>query len=159
MKINSKSIADYLIHFCHQHGDLITNLKLQKLVYYAQAWYLALYDQPLFPEDFQAWASGPVQPELYECYKKNKWNPISEDVGEIDLPQQIKDHLKEIIEVYGKYESYYLERMTQEELPWLKARGGIPIDEESTAVISKQAMQAFYKTLLDDAEENQSEVA
>ncbi|MGK7872992.1 MAG: Panacea domain-containing protein [Xenococcaceae cyanobacterium] len=158
-QITANSIADYIIHFYHQHGDLITNLKLQKLVYYAQAWYLALYDKSLFSEDFQAWISGPVQPQLYERFKKYKWNPISEDAGEIELLQQIEDHLIEVIEVYGKYEAYYLERMTQEETPWLKARGGIPSDRESTAVISKQEMQAFYKTLLDDEEKAQAEVA
>ena len=54
------------------------NLKLQKLVYYAQAWHLALRDVPLFEEDFEAWVHGPVIPALYQEYKKFGWRPILE---------------------------------------------------------------------------------
>ncbi len=58
-KVTSDIIADYVIYFYHEHGDCITNLKLQKLVYYIQAWYLALNkNTPLFNEDFQAWVHG-----------------------------------------------------------------------------------------------------
>jgi uncharacterized phage-associated protein len=155
----ANAVANYIIHFCHERGDLITNLHLQKLVYYAQAWYLALHDKPLFEEELQAWASGPVQPELYERFKTFKWNPISEDTGKVDLPKHVEDHLLEVMDVYGKYNAFYLERMTQEEEPWVKARGGIPRDEHSTAVISKKDMQEFYKTLADGEEEDKAEAA
>lgn len=154
----AQAVANYIIHFCHEHGDGLTNLHLQKLVYYAQAWYLALYDKPLFDEDLQAWASGPVQPELYERFKKFKWNPISEDGGKVELPQQVEEHLQEVMEVYGKYNAFYLERMTQQEDPWLKARGKTPRDEHSTAIISRKNMQDFYKALA-DGEEDKAEAA
>lgn len=149
-------VADWIVHFCHQHGELVTNLHLQKLVYYAQAWYLALYEKPLFDEEFQAWTSGPVQPELYDRFKKYKWNPIAED-REVKLPQNVEKHLGEVMGIYGKYNVLYLERMTHEEAPWIKARGGIPLDENSTAIISKQQMQEFYKTLLEYVEEEKTE--
>ncbi|OQY42717.1 MAG: hypothetical protein B6240_13665 [Desulfobacteraceae bacterium 4572_87] len=51
-------------------GDLISNLKLQKLVYYAQGFYLALYDEPLFNEPIEAWTHGPVIRELYRSYNE-----------------------------------------------------------------------------------------
>ena len=79
----ANAIADYIIKCCRDRGELITNLHLQKLVYYAQAWYLALYDKPLFDEEFQSWISGPVQPELHDRFKSYKWNPISERKGRI----------------------------------------------------------------------------
>lgn len=147
----ANAVADYIIRFYHKHGDLITNLKLQKLVYYAQAWHLGLYNKPLFDEEFQAWISGPVQPELYERFKKYQWNPISED-NETVLPEHIEEHLQEIIQVYGKYEAYYLERMTHEEEPWIIARAGIPSDQSSNAVISQQDMQRFYQPTSDGEE-------
>ena len=147
----ANAVADYIICFYHQHGDLITNLKLQKLVYYAQAWYLGLYNKPLFDEDFHAWVSGPVQPELYDRFKKYQWNPISEH-KETVLPEHIEEHLQEIIQVYGKYEAYYLERMTHAEEPWIKARAGIPSDQSSNAVISQGDMQRFYQPTSDGEE-------
>ena len=153
----AKTVADYIIRFSQEHGDLVTNLKLQKLVYYAQAWYLALYDKPLFDEELQAWINGPVQPELYDRFKSYKWNPISDRPEKVELPEQIKDHLIEIIEVFGKYQAYYLERMIQGEDPWLNARRGIPWDEHATVAIEKQDMQTYYKTLLADDEKEEQE--
>ena len=67
-KITISDIADYFITKNHEYGDYITNLKLQKLVYYAQAWYLAFLDKPLFDEDFEAWVHGPVNRDLYDRY-------------------------------------------------------------------------------------------
>ncbi|MBO1345978.1 MAG: DUF4065 domain-containing protein [Hormoscilla sp. GUM202] len=149
----ANAVADYIIKFYHDHGELITNLHLQKLVYYAQAWYLALYDKPLFDEEFQAWISGPVQPELHDRFKSYKWNPISEHPEKVELPKHVEEHMLEVLEVYGRHNSFYLERMTQDEDPWRKARRGIPIGEPSTEVISKRSMQKYYKNLLEDEEE------
>ncbi len=148
----ANKVADFIVRFCHEHGDLITNLHLQKLVYYAQAWYLAWHEKPLFDEDFQAWISGPVQPELYERFKHYRWEPISEH-PEVELPKEIEEHLLEVMEAYGQYNSLYLERLSQEEDPWRKARRGTPIDEHSTALISKKSMLKYYQYLLEDDEE------
>ena len=62
---SAQQIADYLIAFSHSVGDPISNLKLQKLLYYAQAWYLALHNEPLFPESIEAWVHGPAVPPVY----------------------------------------------------------------------------------------------
>ena len=56
------SLANFLLVTCRESGEVLTNLKLQKLMYYSQAWHLALRDIPLFNEDFQAWVHGPVLP-------------------------------------------------------------------------------------------------
>ncbi len=79
-------IADYFIWLANNTGSFISNLKLQKLVYYAQAWYLAIHDQPLFNEEFEAWIHGPVIPVLYQKYKTFSWKPILQNV-ELKLPQ------------------------------------------------------------------------
>ena len=59
-EVSARQVAQFMISFSHEHGDPISNLKLQKLLYYAQAWFLALQDKPLFDERIEAWAHGPV---------------------------------------------------------------------------------------------------
>ncbi|HFD13273.1 MAG TPA: DUF4065 domain-containing protein [Crenotrichaceae bacterium] len=141
------AIADFFIGFAQKHGDYLTNLKLQKLVYYAQAWNLALYDKPLFDDDFQAWIHGPVCPKLYSKFKQYRWNPITEKPSDVTIPNDIKEHLIEIFDIYGKFSGYQLEQMTHAETPWIGARGNTPLDEASTAVIPKKAMKTFYSKL------------
>lgn len=145
--LTSNSIADFFISFAQKHGDYLTNLKLQKLVYYAQAWNLALNDKPLFDNDFQAWIHGPVCPSLYSKFKQYRWNPITEAPSDVTLPDVIEKHLIEVFDIYGQYSGYQLEQMTHAEAPWIDARGDALLDEASTAVIPKQAMKVFYSKL------------
>lgn len=136
-------IADYFINLANETGSFISNLKLQKLVYYAQAWYLAIYGKPLFEEDFQAWVHGPVIPELYQKYKKFSWRPIDEDVNP-NLPTPIQEFLSDVADEYFACDAYELERMTHIEDSWNQARGNIPMDEASEAIISKEWMKEYY---------------
>ena len=140
----ANAVADYFVRFAHEVGDPITNLKLQKLVYYAQAWHLALHGEPLIAEGFQAWVHGPVCHSLYQRFKRYGWNPISEDVTPSDLPEEVEAHLREVMEVYGGYSAWDLERLTHSEDPWLKARGDAPADEPSSNPISEEEMRRFY---------------
>lgn len=66
----SREIADYIILYFQEHGEPLTNLKLQKLLYYAKGWYLALYDKPLFNDKIEAWVHGPVVPSIYHAFKQ-----------------------------------------------------------------------------------------
>lgn len=143
------SVADFFISFAQIHGDCITNLKLQKLVYYAQAWHLAIFDAPLFEEEFQAWVHGPVCPPLYARFRDYRWNPISLDIEEPKISLDAKKYLTEVCEAYGQYSGYQLEQMTHTEAPWIEARGGIPLDEASTSIIAKQAMREYYAELIE----------
>jgi uncharacterized phage-associated protein len=136
--------ADYFIRFSHEVGDPITNLKLQKLVYYAQAWHLALHGRPLLAERFQAWVHGPVCPPLYQRFRHYGWNPISEDVAVPTLPDGVEEHLREVMEAYGGFSAWDLERLTHAEEPWIRARGGLAAHEPSTASISEDDMRSFY---------------
>lgn len=67
--ITYMDVADFFLAFANECGDFMSNLRLQKLVYYAQAWHLANYDTPLFEEDFEAWIHGPALPALYHHYE------------------------------------------------------------------------------------------
>lgn len=138
-------VADYLIAASHQHGDPVSNLKLQKLLYYAQAWHLALFDRPLYEEPIQAWVHGPVVYPVYRQYKDWAWQPIDQDPEIPDLDQSTKDHLDEVMRTYGTMTAYALECLTHEEHPWLNARVGLAMDEPSNAVISHADMRSYYR--------------
>lgn len=143
-RTTAREVADFFLSFAHEHGDNLSNLKLQKLVYYAQAWFLALCDAPLFDEDFQAWVHGPVCVPLYHDFKQYSWHPIMENPNMPMLDGDVREHLEEVYSVFASFSAYDLENMTHEEAPWLEARGELPIDEASTNVISREMMQAFY---------------
>jgi len=139
--------SDYLIWAAREQGEALTNLKLQKLLYYAQAWYLALYNRPLFDEDFEAWVHGPVLASQYFRFCGYVWKPITEEVLAPQLPERVKQHLDEIIETFGSETAIALERMTHAEQPWLEARGDLEPHESSTNRIRKESMQAFYRAM------------
>ncbi|HAK5374823.1 TPA: DUF4065 domain-containing protein [Salmonella enterica] len=142
------SVADYLLCFAQEHGDLMTPLKLQKMVFYADAWYMALNDgQELISAQFEAWVHGPVARELYSRFADYKWRPIDEEIQCPDLPDEVKKHLDEIYQVFGGYSAYELEQLTHQEKPWLSARGGIPEDAPCQNVIDKKVTAEFYRSM------------
>jgi uncharacterized phage-associated protein len=146
------AIADYFIWLANETGSYISNLKLQKLVYYAQAWYLAIYEQPLFDEDFEAWVHGPVIPDLYQKYKSFGWKPILKDVEPPVFSEEIQGFLEELTEVYFGCDAFELEQMTHREDPWIEARGNLPLDVPCNAMISKESMREYYKNRVGEEE-------
>ncbi len=142
-------VAQYIIGFSHEHGDPISNLKLQKLLYYAQAWHLALYDAPLFGDPIEAWVHGPVVPSVYGEYKMWSWRPIDVEPEEEDFDSQARDHLDEVMDVYAGLSAYDLEKLTHQEDPWRNARGDLQPDAPSNNVISHEDMRDYYKARVD----------
>jgi len=147
-KANAEDVADFFLAFANDTGETVTNLRLQKLVYYAQAWHLANYEKPLFEEDFEAWVHGPVVPALYRRYKEFGFKPIEKNVELEDVEKkfnkQTVSFLQEVADVYMQYTPYTLEQMTHREEPWIKARGSKGPAESCNVVISKKNMQDFY---------------
>ncbi len=146
--LSYKDVASFFLAFANESGEGITNLKLQKLVYYAQAWYLANYSDPLFDADFQAWVHGPVIPEMYHDYKDFGSGPVVTDIKMKDFDSKIdgdtKEYLDEVAKVYMPYGGYQLELMTHNEKPWTDARAGIEPDQRCENLIPKEAMREFY---------------
>ncbi|CAA2108963.1 hypothetical protein MBUL_04456 (plasmid) [Methylobacterium bullatum] len=136
-------------------GDSITHLKLQKLVYYAQAWSLALRGAPLFEEDLQAWAHGPVAESVYKVYRGAGWDalPPPEQVPEVSA--EVAEHLSSILATYGDFSAKHLERMTHSEAPWLEARGNLPLEARSSSPISKDLMGRFYNDLYERVDDEE----
>ncbi len=142
-------IANYFIWLANETGSFISNLKLQKLVYYAQAWHLAIHKKLLFEEDFEAWVHGPVIPSLYQKYKSFGWQPILEDAAP-QLPEDVSRFLDEVAKEYFACDTYELEQMTHVEEPWNLARGELLPDAPSNAVIKKEWMKEYYGTRVDE---------
>lgn len=143
--------ADYIILKTTEGGVSLNLLKLQKLVYYSQAWHLALYERPLFNGRFQAWVHGPVSRELYDRYKATKslYSPVtSEDIRSGFNPDQLTDegkhHIDEVLEVYAKYSGSQLEDLTHRETPWIQARKGFPPSARCENEIDENVMKTYY---------------
>lgn len=144
-RVTAQEIATYLIWLAHEHGSFISNLKLQKLLYYAQAWHLAVFERPLFVDQLEAWVHGPVVPSVYRRFRAYGFRNIDEPVDAPDLPEQTVQFLRELAERYLGIDAYALELMSHREDPWLNARGDLPPNKASRAKISEEDMRTYFK--------------
>lgn len=147
-KLNAQDIADFFLS-----KRSLSPKKIQKLVYYAYAWYITLYnqdagsiEQTLFEEEPEAWMHGPVFPSLYREYKDYGWRDVPKklfsknkisDKGTVDF-------LNDVWEKYGDFTADQLEFMTHQEDPWKKARAGTQEFASSKAKIDKKDIYEFY---------------
>lgn len=137
-----------LLYSADKGGELMTNMKLQKMLYYQQGFHLAYFGTPLFDEDIEAWMYGPVVPAIYEEYKSKGRNGI-EPNRELAFSFEQKNELalfNEVCKVYGAYSAIGLMNMTHEEMPWKST----PTGEGEGHVIAKDKMQSFFKKRLKD---------
>lgn len=141
-------IAHYFMAKSKKSGRKdFTNKKLQKLIFYAQAWNLVFNNEKIINDKFEAWIHGAAIPSLYRHYKKFGFSQIDEkyEDEEFDtLTEKEKTLLDEIWEVYGKYDADYLELLNHSEEPWQKARQNSTPFEPSRAVISEKDMKSYY---------------
>ena len=145
-------IADwFLCSIDRSAGEAITHLKLQKLVYYAQAWSLALFNQPLFKEDIEAWAHGPVIPSLFNKYRARGWRNLEAPATCPKFDKETEGLLREVLDIYGKYDAKYLERLTHQEGIWKEVRGDLPAERASNHIIPKDKMRKYYLKLYEEA--------
>jgi uncharacterized phage-associated protein len=149
-------VADYILRAANEAGEPVTNLKLQKLVYYCQAWSLALREKPLFDEKIKAWVHGPVIPQLYHRFKSAGNQPIDAEPEAPSLTEEECDLIDKVLDVYLGFSSWDLERLTHAEEPWIEARGGLPPGEPCETEISTQTMARFYRARSEAAAATQS---
>jgi uncharacterized phage-associated protein len=154
--INPLDAAKYFIVRAYEEekdGDM-TNMKLQKLLYYAQSLHLALYDAPLFTEEIQAWRYGPVCPSAYHYYCTYEGNqlPIPSDSSLSSIPAEIKELLEEVWAYFGVHGGPVLSDMTHEETPWQEARGDLPREAPSQEPLDIEEMKKLGKRKLTEIE-------
>jgi uncharacterized phage-associated protein len=141
--LTAKIVASLILEVAANHGDVLTNLKLQKLLYYVQAWYLALHDRPLFAEKFEASDLGPIEPTAFREFSAFVDQPIRLWVRNLEPPKAIRSHIEEVLEVYGRFSAFDLERLARDEEPWKAAR--LSLENRGSATISNDVMKQFYK--------------
>lgn len=137
-------VANLFLRWGNEEGDLITNLKMQKLLYYAQAWHLVFFKKPLFKEDVEAWELGPVLSAAYQEFKKFKFNPIKykSDNKELKLfTDKQLEFLSSCYETFIRFSAHDLVNMTHNEQPWKDAY------ENGKEIIPHESMKRFYTEL------------
>lgn len=140
------------------------HLKLQKLIYYVDAWHLVFFDAPLIKEDFEAWVHGPVVRQVWDCYKKTLplhtekmikpllVLPILNHFEKLVSKQQLQ-LINDVLDEYGSKTSYELELYTHNELPWREARQGYEPLENCSNIISKKTMHTYYSAVMHSNEQ------
>lgn len=139
-----------VIAYVFEKLEEVTPLMLQKLLYFIQGIYSALYGRPIFVEDCRAWIHGPVYPEVYDLFRDFKYNPI--DDARFVLLEGIADTLTEdekkvidlVVNTFGMYGGKILERITHNEDPWKNARKGYCDSIPSSELLPKKSIMRYY---------------
>ena len=145
--ITANQVAEYILSVsCPSEGDIISHLKLQKLLYYSQGFYLAMHDTPLFAQAIHHWDHGPVVPDAYQHYKQYGQSALPIPVGFDDsvISQMEKEVIDEVLIVYGQFSALKLNQMTHGESPWAETGDN---DE-----ISHDQLKTYFRSQLVDAE-------
>jgi uncharacterized phage-associated protein len=149
-KVDAQLVADFILK---KYGPM-SHLKLQKLLYYCEAYHLAYFEESLIHQEFEAWIHGPVCREVFKALKDKSliysdiaftgdYDPIETLTKQLtsDQIQLIEDTASEL----STWTGMQLEATTHDEQPWIEARYGLSPADKTTNVISKQTMMNYYK--------------
>lgn len=143
------SVFDVARYILQKQGPM-TTMKLQKLVYYCQAWSLVWDEKALFDAPIEAWANGPVVPLLYDIHR-GVFQISDLPVGDPNiLSQEEKDTIHAVLDGYGDKSAQWLSDLAHMETPWQEARGGLPDGEPCQNEITHAALAEYYMSLLLD---------
>jgi uncharacterized phage-associated protein len=146
-QMGAVSVHDVAAYIISNVRKPISTWKLQKLVYYSQAWSLVWDEKRLFNAKIEAWANGPVVPKLYNSHKGkfrvSKWP----DGDSSKLNSTQKETVDGVIKYYGKKTGQELSDLTHREVPWKEARQGLNCDERGNREISLESMDRYYSSI------------
>ncbi len=147
------SVSDKMllvIAYIFEKLEEVTPLMLQKLLYFIQGVYSALYEKPILEEDCRAWVHGPVYPEVYELFRDFKYNPIDDvrfallEGAKDTLTNEEKRVIDLVVNTFGMYGGKVLERITHNEDPWMEARKGYEDGIPSSELLPKDQIMKYY---------------
>ena len=160
-KVDIQKLAEFIIAYCNVHGFIITPMKLQKILYYVQAWYLVRYDKEmLFDELPQAWVNGPVYRSVYNTYKNEFYRStplfiieitegaetiIEKFKNRLEIESKQVDTISVILKHYAALDESKLVLMTHSDSPWNIAREGYGDFERCEKLISAESMYEEYR--------------
>lgn len=141
-------------------GNNLSKLKLQKLLYYAQGYYLALYNEALFDEEIRAWEHGPVVKEVYDHFKNIQGNFIPtikkntlDEREQTCMSLEQKETIEEVYELMGQYSAWKLREKTHNETPWLETYDEKNKSNAEANIIPKETIKKYFKNYIKDEEE------
>ncbi|MGO4135016.1 Panacea domain-containing protein [Rhizobium brockwellii] len=143
-----RDVAEYILR---SRGEM-TAMKLQKLVYYAQAWSLVWDERPLFDESIQAWANGPVCRSLYSAHHRQFSVVPGSILPAVAIPQlddRARATIDAVMKFYGDKSAQWLSDLTHLEMPWRRARerAGVPDGAQCEEEITLADMHEYYSGL------------
>ncbi len=154
LRLDVNKVTDLIASKFVADSGPLSVLKLHKLLYYVEAWYLVFFNEKLFDDDFEAWVHGPVCRKIFERFRNKT---MYSDVLQRDLSivnkdnivnfDQVNSHIENVLNTYGDFSGPQLEMLTHREDPWIKARGTLAPSEPCSAVISKESMKDYYSHL------------
>ena len=142
-QISAQDVANYFLLKASKDEELITNLKLQKLIYYAQGLYIAMNNKPLFRESIEAWTYGPVIPSLYHKYKihGNQGIPADDKFDPLKIVVEKRKFLDEIYQAFGQFSAFRLAQISHSDRCWKDTKTGAEISHASM----KRELQKYIK--------------
>jgi uncharacterized phage-associated protein len=146
---HATEVARYLAYIAanEEEPDYLTNLRLQKLLYYVQVWSLVMRGKPMFPEKIQAWVHGPVVKQVYREFASKGNLPIMpEDLGELrfNISSQDRKFVASVWDSYKGYSASKLREMTHQEDPWKNARKGYGPADKCEKEITRAAIMEYF---------------
>ena len=142
MTYDALDIAAYVVQHCHETGTTVSNLKLQKILYFLQAEFLVNKDECCFFQHIEAWSFGPVVPEVYHEYKiyGGAAIPYVEDNSAFWLEESDKKRINRMIDKCSKYSASDLVQITHRQSPWIKA-----YSPRANKEITTSSIRDFFK--------------
>ena len=148
-------VARYIIKYSNESKYIISNLKLQKLLYFVQAYFLIKKDKPAFSDKIEAWEFGPVIPTVYREFQlygsgnipivsrlvlpdpDNVWNFYREDYSNIKISEEDKKLICDIVDELSEYSAVGLMKLTHDQNPWINAYSPQELNEITTESIKE----------------------
>lgn len=154
--VKVSTLSGYLLKY---FGPM-SHLKLQKLLYYCQAYHLAYFEKPLFEEDFEAWVHGPVCRSVYNTLKGKSvlYSDVTYSEYDFDAETELKtvisssqfEVVNDVLNSLSDWSGAELEKATHDEAPWNIARGDLSPNKSCNNIISKDSMLEFYKNEINE---------
>lgn len=141
------NVLDVAAYIVEQRGRM-TAMKLQKLVYYSQAWHLVWEDRPLFTQRIEAWANGPVAPTLYGVHRGQLNVEVVPGGVARNLTVTESESVDVVLGAYADLSALQLSELTHREDPWREARRGLAPGQRGTAEITPASMREYYESLM-----------
>lgn len=158
--VNIKDLAEFVVRYCNLNNIPITNLKLQKLLYYIQSWHLVYFDKhPLFKVEPEAWVNGPVYREIYGDYKPygsleiklgydvSIKDSYQKSLEKLALTEAQQKYMQSVLDHFSNKSTEELVLRTHREGPWNEARKGLGPLDYTDEVISHELMYDFYSSI------------